>query len=165
MSALLISVSSAVHMACAEEAARMHPLETGGAFMGRRESRDRLRVTAMIGPGPEARHGPSSFSPDAQHHWAEMAPLHVEAGGDLEFLGDWHTHPRMPQGHLSWQDRRAVCAILDSPEAQAPSVITALLSGGPEEWTADAWVAYPTRRWGLIKGVKLVKAQLQVLAD
>lgn len=69
--------------------------ETGGALLGRREG-DLAVVETVLGPGPEAHHGLSSFEPDHEWQQAEGARIYRESGRTVAYLGDWHSHPRGP---------------------------------------------------------------------
>lgn len=109
--------------------------------MGRHGPRGEFVVEHMIGPGANADHRRASFAPDADWQWAEMRRLHEAHGGDLAFLGDWHTHPRSSSGALSRMDLRAVGEILHDPQTRARSIISVVFAGGRIVWVPRAWVA------------------------
>lgn len=129
---------------CEGEARRAFPLETGGAFMGRRRDGD-LLVEHLIGPGPGADHRRRSFEPDATYQWAEMARIHRVTAGRAGYLGDWHTHPRCRGGELSALDVQALDEILGSPRSRVESVVFAILSGGRRRWR---WTGHLASRAG-----------------
>lgn len=68
------------------------PLETGGVLVGWRSGGDRV-VAAALGPGPRALHGRHMFIPHDAWQIAAIDRLFALSGGDLDYLGDWHTHP------------------------------------------------------------------------
>jgi integrative and conjugative element protein (TIGR02256 family) len=68
------------------------PLETGGVLLGWRDSEDKV-IAGLIGPGPQALHGRHAFMPDHEWQVQEIHRAFKESNGDLDYLGDWHTHP------------------------------------------------------------------------
>jgi len=75
------------------EARRWPVRETGGALLGWRDNHDAV-IAAVLGPGPEAQHGFSSFEPDGPWQNREGHRIYHESGRTIAYLGDWHTHPR-----------------------------------------------------------------------
>ena len=67
------------------------PNETGGILLGK-TTRHGAQVTAVVGPGPHARHERYNFTPDADWQASQVAALWRQ-DRSLEYLGDWHTHP------------------------------------------------------------------------
>ncbi len=137
----IVSVPACIVAACEAEARRRFPLETGGAFMGRRRSADTFAVVEMIGPGPGAHHGRTSFQPDARWQWSEMARLFKASGGDMTFLGDWHSHPGSPRANLSGMDLAAIREILRDPRTGEDAILSAVVFGGPARWGWSVWRA------------------------
>lgn len=85
------------------------PFETGGVLLGWRDGHDRI-VTRVTGPGPAAMHGRFALIPD--HGW-QVEQIHSafrETNGDLDYLGDWHTHPD-GKASMSRQDDRTLLRI------------------------------------------------------
>lgn len=82
------------------------PLETGGLLLGWRDGNDRI-VAGLIGAGDKAVHSRQSFEPDHEFQVKELNKVFTRTNGDLDYLGDWHTHPA---GHvaMSWRDRRTL---------------------------------------------------------
>lgn len=106
------------------EAFRHFPLETGGLLLGRVSSA--RVVTCVIGPGPRATHQRFSFDPDQR--WQEDAVAEAwNADRDLEYLGDWHTHPN-GRPRMSKLDIAALEAISASPEARASVPVMLILA-------------------------------------
>lgn len=109
-----------------------HPLETGGLLLGwTDEDTGDAVVAAIIGPGPEARHGPASFLPDGDWQRSELARRYADSGRVHGYLGDWHTHP-LGTGRPSGPDRRTLASIARAPLARAPRPLLAILSGDPD---------------------------------
>lgn len=74
------------------EATTHYPLETGGILLGWR-SPSAMVVADIQGPGPTALHGRTRFIPDHQWQVAQIKHIFQDSGGDLDYLGEWHTHP------------------------------------------------------------------------
>lgn len=86
-----------------------------GAWTKRRE----IRVTALIGPGPNAIHDLYRFAPDQEWQEAAVAQMFRRSNGQDHYLGDWHTHP----SHTpipSAKDRRVARLIARHGPARAP---------------------------------------------
>jgi integrative and conjugative element protein (TIGR02256 family) len=70
-----------------------HPLETGGLLLGwTDDATGDAVVAAIVGPGPAAKHGRTSFLPDHDWQRAELARRYAGSGRVHVYLGDWHTH-------------------------------------------------------------------------
>jgi len=70
------------------------PWETGGVLMGiHDEGSKAYRVTELIGAGPNSVATRCTFDPDQQFQQAAVDRLFSEHSGDIEYLGDWHSHP------------------------------------------------------------------------
>ncbi len=118
------------------------PLETGGILLGWTDGPDRI-VTGIIGAGPRAMHGRQAFIPD--HRW-QMEALHdafAQSSGDLNYIGDWHTHPVGPT-IMSSEDERTLRRI--GRRITAPAMIIVDPSRAPAEiasWTLESsgWFA------------------------
>lgn len=76
---------------CSEATSRL-PLESGGLLLGWRTGRDRV-VISILGPGPHALHGRYQFIPDHTWQVSELRRIFTETSGDVDYLGDWHSHP------------------------------------------------------------------------
>lgn len=81
--------------------------ETGGIIIGYRTKGLDIVITHVTGPGPKAIH--SIFNFDIDHEYAQHALdyIYTETGGELSFLGDWHTHPLMSTS-LSGRDKMTI---------------------------------------------------------
>lgn len=77
-----------------------------------------MAVSVVIGPGPNARHSRFSFEPDQTWQEEQVAEAWVAAGDELDYLGDWHTHPG-GKPHPSKLDIEALRCIRDAPNARA----------------------------------------------
>lgn len=78
----------------AKESLDSGELETGGALIGAWErgldGRLSVRVERATGPGPDASHSVSFFSPDLDHYRRRVAYYRQHG---LDYLGEWHKHP------------------------------------------------------------------------
>lgn len=108
------------------EAYRVFPLETGGILLGHNMGQT-MTLRAVIGPGPEATHGRFSFDPDQAWQEKEVAHAWTAAGGKLDYLGDWHTHPN-GRPHPSKVDIEALRRIRDAPNARAAKPIMLIVA-------------------------------------
>jgi integrative and conjugative element protein (TIGR02256 family) len=106
------------------EARRWRVRETGGALLGWRGPEGPF-VTRVLGPGPKAHHGWSSFEPDGEWQNAEGAHIYRATDRQVTYLGDWHTHPR--GGHKpSSQDRKTARMIAGDEAFRAPTPLYAI---------------------------------------
>lgn len=67
--------------------------ETGGILIGYWDKLDNIVITHATGPGPNAEHSYNHFAPD--HHYCQqiLETVFEQSGGELTYIGDWHTHP------------------------------------------------------------------------
>ena len=152
---LLVSaiLSDALWWELTLEATVRFPNETGGILMGGC-SGDRILITDVVGPGPNAVHETTWFRPDYDYHDAEVARLYRESAGTTTYLGDWHSHPGASEPHLSGKDKRVIRNIAQSAEARAPNPLMLMLFGGSVQWNAFAWVGElkaPILGWRALK--------------
>jgi integrative and conjugative element protein (TIGR02256 family) len=116
---------------------RVFPLETGGMLVGYTADNDDTVVTAIVGPGPKAKHRRYRFHPDADFQQAELTAHHLRTQGRETYLGDWHTHPK-GNTKLSNVDRRTLARIALTPASGTATPVMAILAGGPDFWTIAA---------------------------
>lgn len=101
------------------EASDRGPLETGGLLLGWRNGAD-IVVSHVVGSGPGAQHGPTTFHQDGVRQAARIAELYEQSDRRLEYLGDWHTHPGVGLGPAGATN--ALCGT--SPPRPKPGVPT-----------------------------------------
>lgn len=115
------------------EANRLFPLETGGCLMGYWEKLyEKVIITQIIGPGPNAKHKHHYFEPDHEWQESEIARLYHESGRIYTYLGDWHTHPK-GNAKLSWRDCRTLRRIATYPSARSPVPLMAIFISGASQ--------------------------------
>ncbi|WP_267389788.1 Mov34/MPN/PAD-1 family protein [Sphingomonas sp. GC_Shp_3] len=131
---MTIWISEAVWDAMRKEGERLHPLETGGMLLGWRDGEDRV-VTGMVGAGPAAKHGRFAFLPDHDWQIKQLREAFQTTAGDLDYLGDWHTHPDGIAA-MSALDHKTFRCI--AKQVRKPAMLIA--AGGPGKWVATAWV-------------------------
>lgn len=86
--------------------------ETGGILLGRDPNAAGLiKVLLAAGPGPQAIRCPSYFLRDL-HYSRRLARLAYEREG-LQWVGDWHTHPRGPACPSSFDLRTYTSHLFD----------------------------------------------------
>jgi len=68
--------------------------ENGGILLGWRSDEDRI-VADLRGPGAHALHGRHCFVPDHAWQVTEINRAFPASRGDLDYLGDWHSHPEV----------------------------------------------------------------------
>lgn len=117
------------------------PLETGGVLLGWRKGPDRI-VAAVVGPGPRALHGRHMFLPDHAWQLTQIDQAFAGTGGDLDYLGDWHTHPD-GAAELSALDRTTLQKL---GRRTVDAVMAIAAPTGEEGWTLAAW-RQPRGRW------------------
>jgi len=95
-----------------DECDRFDQDETGGRIVGNYTERQGelvIEVTAMIGPGPEARRSSVSFFQDGDYQERVFRTIE-ERHPKVEHLGNWHTHhvnglPRLSSGDVATYKR------------------------------------------------------------
>lgn len=126
-------LSVAEHEALTREAARTYPNETGGILLGYTAEDETIVVRAIIGPGPNAIHRPTSFVPDHTYQDREVARGYENSGRLWTYLGDWHSHPGGTT-RLSTTDRRTLRRIARAPEARVTQPLMLIVAGKPHAW-------------------------------
>ena len=132
------------------EAARTHPLETGGVLIGYWVSRGReLVVTGAFGPGRNAMHAAHRFEPDSAYHQQVVSEAYESSGRLHVYVGDWHTHPTRSAA-LSPLDRRTLRSIARAPSARMPVPVMSVLGQAAEDereagWHLAVWRFVPVR--------------------
>lgn len=126
--------NTAFRIMCDEGTAR-HPLESGGILLGWRLGNNRV-VIDVSGPGPQALHGRHRFLPDHRWQVAQIHRLFEETGGDIDYLGDWHSHPDgIPA--MSSEDRTTLRRI--SRRVHEPLMLIIADDGSQESWIPGCW--------------------------
>lgn len=130
---MTIWLSKQVAQVMHREGRRWAPLETGGLLLGWRDGGDRI-VAGLIGPGDKAVHAGHAFEPDHEFQIEELARVFARTNGDLDYLGDWHTHPA---GHveMSRRDRRTLRAI----GRTVGDALMVILAPGPKGAIISVW--------------------------
>ncbi|MDF2048861.1 Mov34/MPN/PAD-1 family protein [Arthrobacter sp. Cr_A7] len=108
------------------EACKAFPKETGGLLMGNWQDRTAL-ITHVIGPGPNADHKDDAFTPDRDWQYGEIDKLFTASKGSIEYLGDWHTHPK-GISYPSETDVDLLTSIAISAESRCPRPLMCILS-------------------------------------
>ena len=127
-------------------AAEHAPLETGGVFAGYwlRDGATAV-VTDAVGPGPNACHETTAFTPDAEYHTRELARIYQQSGRLHGYLGDWHTHP-FGSTRLSRADRRTLRTIMRYAPARTITPLMGVVAGDGSAWHLGLWIGRE-RRW------------------
>lgn len=111
------------------------PLETGGVLLGWRDGDNRI-VVDLIGAGPRALHGQHTFLPDHPWQMSQIREAFERSGGDLDYLGDWHTHPG-GVAEMSAPDRSTLRRI----GRRVPCAIMVIAAGGQNSgWDLRCWM-------------------------
>ncbi len=139
-----------------EQAEEHKPDETGGLLLGYWANDTEAVLTEVIGPGPDARHWPTGFAPDAAYQEARLADEYERSGRRIEYLGDWHTHPGAA-AVPSRNDKGTLRRIARDPEARCARPFM-LIMGERERWQLTAWTVKPHWRWRLAVGPARLRA-------
>lgn len=75
-----------------DESVSKYPQETGGILIGRLEH-NCLYIEHAAGPGPLAEHSLTNFRRDGLHSQMILDEIVVEARGNSDYIGEWHSHP------------------------------------------------------------------------
>lgn len=140
------------------EANRMSPKETGGVVLGY-HAEGSVVVSAMIGPGPGAKHGRFHFIPDHDYHVKEVARIYRESKRTITYLGDWHSHP-WGGGSPSWRDEKTLERIASFPAARIDRPVMLIVSGGLP-WRLSVWQWSPDSRGGDDEVLKVVPLEIR----
>ncbi|WP_179296583.1 MULTISPECIES: Mov34/MPN/PAD-1 family protein [unclassified Mesorhizobium] len=120
---------------------RYYPVETGGVLLGWRDGADRI-VTGLLGSGPKALHGRHAFLPDHAWQMIHIREAFEGSSGDLDYLGDWHTHP---DGVASMSDLD--CRTLSKIARRVKSPLMMIAAGGGSTWTINGWLGSRSSFW------------------
>lgn len=113
------------------------PNETGGMLLGYTASSGDVVVTAIIGPGDNAKHARYFFMPDSEYQQSKLNDHYHSTQGKESYLGDWHTHP-YGSGMLSWIDKRTLANIALTESSGIKHPVMAIFSGKPGSWEVHA---------------------------
>ncbi|WP_456862863.1 Mov34/MPN/PAD-1 family protein [Bradyrhizobium sp. USDA 4503] len=116
-----------------ESARDLSPLENGGILLGWRSGEDRI-VVDLRGPGPLALHGRHCFVPDHKWQEAEIKSAFEASDGDLDYLGDWHSHP---DGVAEMSDLDSATLLRIARSVTAPLML--IVAGSQTDWTPLCW--------------------------
>ena len=130
---------------------RTWPHETGGILLGI-DHGTYLQVTATIGPGPGAEHARYTFTPDSDWQASQVAAA-WRRDRNIEYLGDWHTHPGGTT-RFSRLDTETARVIANAPQARQPAPVMVVLA-----LSADAITRTGAAR---LEGHRLVPMALRV---
>lgn len=128
-------IASSVMQEMCRHAAELSPLETGGIMLGWRSGNDCV-VADMRGPGLAALHGRYNFLPDHSWQIAEIRAAFAATRGDLDYLGDWHSHPQGVAA-MSSQDDTTLRKI--ARRVTNPLMLILADTREGSDWTAACW--------------------------
>jgi integrative and conjugative element protein (TIGR02256 family) len=128
-------LSSLVMRAMCQRARELVPLENGGILLGWRAGEDRV-VTDLRGPGPRALHGRHCFLPDHDWQVAEIHRAFDESGGDVDYLGDWHSHP---DGISAMSELDSATLRRITRRVKEPLMLIVASSKTNQDWSARCW--------------------------
>ncbi len=141
-----------------DEAQGAAPSETGGMLLGY-DGRAEPVVMNVIGPGPRAIHESCRFVPDHEYQVARIEQLYNDSNRRLQYLGDWHTHPKV-RAFLSEQDRITMKLIASCKEARCAQPIM-LVMGQERDWRPALWIGALVPS-GMLLRRRLVTRRLQL---
>ncbi|MDE5457246.1 hypothetical protein GWE18_31385 [Bradyrhizobium sp. CSA112] len=130
---MTVWLSSPVMRSMSEFARDLSPLENGGILLGWRSGEDRV-IVDLRGPGPRALHGRHCFLPDHEWQVAEIESAFEASAGDLDYLGDWHSHP---DGVAKMSDLDSATLLRIARRVSAPLML--IVAGSETEWTPQCW--------------------------
>ena len=125
-----------------DEATSKLPNETGGILMGYWGiPYSVVVITNATGPGPQAAHSPGFYKPD--NKWQHEEAIRIYKEYDVEYLGDWHSHP-YPSDYLSWYDRRTLRTISIHKNSRVMFPIMLILYS-KDAWMTTVWKFTPSK--------------------
>lgn len=82
--------------------------ETGGVFLGICNYKTKtIHVTGIINAPADSESNRAEFIRGREGLAEEIAEIERKSGGQIGYIGEWHTHPEGPDG-LSYQDMRSI---------------------------------------------------------
>ncbi|WP_376709024.1 Mov34/MPN/PAD-1 family protein [Bradyrhizobium diversitatis] len=132
-------LSSRVMQCMSSYALDLSPLENGGILLGWRSGED-VTIVDLRGPGPQALHARHCFIPDHSWQVAEINRAFEASGGDLDYLGDWHSHPDSV-AEMSKLDSATLLRI--ARKVSAPLML--IVAGSGTDWSARCWKGHTAR--------------------
>jgi integrative and conjugative element protein (TIGR02256 family) len=151
---VIVWLSSQVMQSMCRYARELSPLENGGILLGWRSGEDRI-VADLRGPGPHALHGRHCFVPDHAWQVTEINRAFQASRGDLDYLGDWHSHP---DGVAEMSDLDSATLLRIARRVSAPLML--IVAGSGTEWSAQCWkgqVVRPLLRQRLVATTQELK--------
>ncbi|MGY3424188.1 MULTISPECIES: Mov34/MPN/PAD-1 family protein [unclassified Bradyrhizobium] len=130
---MTVWLSSRVMQSMSEDAQDLSPLENGGILLGWRSGEDCI-VVDLRGPGPLALHGRHCFVPDHKWQVAEIDRAFKTSAGDLDYLGDWHSHP---DGIAEMSDLDSATLLRIARKVSSPLML--IVAGSGSEWFPRCW--------------------------
>lgn len=83
-------------------------LETGGVFLGICNYKTKtIHVSGIINAPPDSKSNCVEFIRGREGLVEEISEIERKSGGQIGYIGEWHTHPEGPDG-LSLQDMRSI---------------------------------------------------------
>ena len=133
-----VTVDRALANQLLSEARRWAPLETGGILLGEFVDSDRgARVTEVVGAGPGARRETNRFVPDGPWQRRQIAERYLASGRNLEYIGDWHSHPA--GNGPSKLDRETARRIAREKLARCPHPVLLIVTRVALQWELRAY--------------------------
>ncbi len=138
MRSLTVWISADSARRLRNEATKADDVETGGVLMGyTSDDHDTIVITDLIGPGTNATHRRTSFSPDLDFQERAIARIYRSSNRKTTYLGDWHSHPG--GGHrLSGIDRRTLRRIRDHADARISEPLM-IVAHARAPWDLTVW--------------------------
>ncbi|WP_354298060.1 Mov34/MPN/PAD-1 family protein [Phenylobacterium koreense] len=152
---MTVWIADHVRAKIVEEGRALFPLETGGVLLGWRDGADSI-VADLIGAGPKALHGRHLFLPDHAWQLHELRAAFADSRGDLDYLGDWHTHPA-GIAEMSKQDHKTLGYLT----RRVRGALMVIAAGAADDWTLGAW---SQRRAGLFGRLQTDERDLRSFA-
>lgn len=114
-------------------ALRARPWEVGGWLLGYWADDCRSLFVTQLTPPTSGRPWKVTISGDGHRHYFDQA--WDASGGDVTFLGDWHTHPGQP-ATPSRRDRLALAKLATEPDYGTTQPLIAIVQ--TERWPSRA---------------------------
>lgn len=114
------------------------PMETGGMLLGYISDNNDVVVTAIIGPGPDAKASRYAFEPDAEYQQVELEAHYRATKGIESYLGDWHTHPH-GSSIPSRTDKRTLAHIALTTSSRINHPVMAIAGNAAGDWKLEAF--------------------------
>jgi hypothetical protein len=107
------------------------PNETGGVLLGSFDMTRRVALISLALSSPEdSKEWPTVYIRGSSGLRAAVSRAEIATGGGLEYVGEWHSHPRASNATASGQDRKALTLLAEVMAEDARPAVMLIVGEG-----------------------------------